>query len=446
MFQRLSFVGWKDRNTSAPRKERGMSSDREKVILLNQSRTSSDELEYKSNSDIVMRGTGSDTVEALEPFRKSKPPKSKSSLLSRRLSSSSRPASTSTPPPKTSVRTKTTSDQTQIQTYAQRSSTISRSSPDVTTKSSRQPWPTRSSDSNDATQSNIDLATEDYASRRIRGLSVNLRYHSTSLLHRERLHEETEDAMRSDDDTTMSDSPSPAIPPLRANDLQRTPPSPLPRISFDRSSTSARSISPQPTDLERDAARAAAFAKLTESVPSSSRLSSSDSIPFPTKYPAPTRQLPPVPVSLAIKRSVSVRSRGDAVGIENEMGFNKSRLRPRHHSASASSPQSFNKISTPLTSYPAKLRTTLQPPLHSRSLQSQPSALFDLQRDTEMLESTIDATIFLEHELGRDVVRSRINRREDENYEDESKSEENMLWLILQDGVVLCQCVISSTR
>ena len=370
--------------------------------------------------------------------------KSGSTFLSRRISS---PAPTRhTPASPTSILAANRS--AQLQHYS--AGSFSKSSPDLTTESPFQPWPsldasiTTAKESNTSTIGGQVYALESFAHSSpdlTPRTSMHQHWKSSGLI--SGTVEEEGPEFESEEDVEPSISTPSST--LRASSSISTPSPPKPPPSPPFSNIRRRSISPPITEATRKASRAAALAKLTES-----------SVPFPSlsHFPSPPIRAPPRPPSshysngnrfvdentsieqsrFSSSSSATVHSQSNATSAGANGGTTSARfklVRPRYNSTSAAPTRSsfHNSIDKPLLHI-----STPWPPIQTRSIK------LDEEKDPveEATKNVKLARSFLESLVDP------LSEGDTSGFEKGAEEAEFSLWGVLRDGSVLVEWVFSS--
>lgn len=416
------------------------------------------------------KGKGKETVQSND--RVTKPPKSKSALLAKRLSSPTSPSNLNFSPSKPQMESRWSEDSA-LGGYLKKAETLSKSSPDLTNVSSFQPWPTLDSTSQEFVEnpaatnkrrsrvlsgsnitryahkaaksfSSILLPTSpkstnfstEYASRKVQTSvftsSLPPLPHSTKISTDEYLSQSINTSAPQLSQDSTSDSSSTASPPTEALIAHQRIPSP----------------SPSPTSANRLAARAAALAKLTEPPPI---------ISIKRKVsPAPETLLARPPLAVIDTSSSSGNERkslsssdintpngkegasrwSDDISISGVVTPNTpsrlstSSILSSYHQAQSRSSQNSSRDSGSLPPRPRKASA------RTKSFQQRAAVLAGLEQEI-VQEEVRKARNFLESEFGSGIWQSK--RVGLEKYEKDEQLEEENLWSVVRNGVLLCR-------
>lgn len=405
--------------------------------------------------------------------RSTKPPKSKSALLAKRLSSPTSPSS----PPQFSISKPQMesrwSEDSAMGGYLKKAETLSKSSPDLSNVASFQPWPTLEGESQEFVEKSRIAGRR--RSRVLSGSNITRYAHKAAKSFSSILLPNSPKSFNSSNDYssrtlqsqvfTSSFSPLPHSTTLSTDEylsqsIIPSAPQPLP----DSTTTSFPSIlpssdtlvehsripspSPSPTTANRLAARAAALAKLTEPPPI---------ISLKRKVsPAPESSLdrPSLAVIDTSSSSGNERKSMSSSDINTQNGkegasrwsddtnisgavtpntpsrLSTSSILSSYHQTQARSSQNSSRDSGSLPPRPRKASA------RTKSYQQRAAVLAGLEEEI-VQEEVRKAKKFLEGEFGSGIWQSK--RVGTEKYEKEDQVEEENLWSVIRNGVLLCR-------
>lgn len=394
----------------------------------------------------VGKGKGKATDQDAPAVGISKPPKSLSTLLIRRVSTapSSAAGGTASKRPTPPSRRRASGERSMAD-YERRAGTFSKSSPDLGgIESQFQPWPSGEETATSSKPSPPATPTP----RRTRATSAftpstirNTPNRPDSPLDSDGDEAEEDDELFS---TPLRTPSSPVPRSLLATSLPPSLPSPFhrrhPYPSRDQST------SPPPSPAQRAAARAEALERLTNprASASSSPSRASTIVPFPKRPPppAPTRAPPsPPPPRLQQESSTSSFELDDTAAARSS-----GEAWPRSRPTSIGSPA---PVAGTQSGWAEMERKVLQPTTPSRARSrgstsklrvSGGKAPEEYETEEGFRRGVRSARRFLEKELGGKV----LDGDEMDRYEAPERVEEAELWAGLRDGVVFCRCVSPS--